>query len=75
MMFFDCNVNIGKKTPLDEKHIRSVLFNSIVAYVFDSDQEKCNTVVKGKEQTEDTAVLAILEFRRQFLARINEILG
>jgi len=67
--------NIGKKTPLDEKHIRSVLFNSIVAYVFDSDQEKCNTVVKGKEQTEDTAVLAILEFRRQFLARINEILG
>jgi hypothetical protein len=61
--------------PINSEEIRTALFESISIHIFDSDQKRCDAILKGRETTEDPTILAVLEFRKQFRARLPEILG
>lgn len=69
------NWHNGEDKPFEEKQIRAALFESISAYIFDSNQERCDAILKEKEQTEDPVILTVLEFRKRLYERLPEILG
>lgn len=53
--------------PFGKQHITDTLDNSILAYILDSDQEKFENTAEWPPE--------ITEFRKQFYARLPEILG